>query len=761
MPDCRQNSVLIVDDMSSNIQVLFEILRHSGFQVSVAKTARSGIRQAHRRQPDLILLDLILPDLHGFEACRRLKSDPATQDIPIIFLSALDEVIDKVKAFGVGGIDYITKPFEAQEVLARVKTHIALQATKAEVCRLNTELEERVRQRTFQLEAINEELQGEIWERQQIEEALLDSEERFRLAFELAPIGMTIADLQGAFLQVNQSLCHVLGYRHEELCGQSWDDLLVPEDIRSFQRSQQQIQQGEIEDFRMEYRFLTNQGHVVHGLLQVALLRDQIGGPLHLLSQFVDISDRKRAEEQLRHTSLHDTLTSLPNRALLTERIEAILLQYKRNSLKQFAVLFIDVDRFKVLNDSLGHQAGDQLLVAIANRLLTVTRNHDTIARLGGDEFVVLLTELTGLRDAIFIAERIAEILATPLQIEGREVRPTASIGIVLGREEYTCASELLRDADIAMYRAKNNGKAQYAVFDQQMHTAALAQLQIEHDLQMALEREELELHYQPIVTCPGGKLLGFEALLRWQHPERGWISPADFIPVAEETGLILPIGTWLLHRACHQIRWWQKIYHSMRHCKISVNLSVRQLICPHFLRDLDHALEDSTLNPASLHLEITESMLMENIRELQPVVQQLKSRGIQLGIDDFGTGYSSLSYLHQFPIDALKIDRSFVSRLELGSKDYKITQTIITLAHQLGIRAIAEGVEEYHQLETLAKLGCDEAQGYLFAKPLDVEGVEAMAESQTEDLDEGLKWMSDRKIELLPPPSSQGRRSA
>ncbi len=440
-----------------------------------------------------------------------------------------------------------------------------------------------------------------------------------------------------------------------------------------------------------------------------------------------EISDRKQIEEQLRHNTLHDALTNFPNRTFLMERLEKALRRVEREENYIFAVLFIDLDRFKVINDSLGHQVGDRLLIAITHKFASIVRASDTVARLGGDEFVILLEPIKNISNAIRIAERINEELQYPIELENHQVLTSASIGITLSSVNYHQGSDLLRDADIAMYRAKNRGKARYELFDQEMYDQAIKRLQLEHDLYNALENQEFQVYYQAIVCLETEKIIGFEALIRWQHPQQGWISPNEFLPIAEETGLILPIGEWILHSACQQLAQWQTQFSMARGLKISVNLSVKQLKDPSFLEKIDGILTQTSLEGKSLQLEITESMLMENLDELSDILWQLKAREIDLSIDDFGTGYSSLSYLHRLPIDNLKIDRSFISSMGQQRDSRDIVQTIINLARQLGMTTIAEGIESNEQLNQLKVLQCGKAQGFLLSKPLPTNVVEKL----------------------------------
>ncbi len=566
----------------------------------------------------------------------------------------------------------------------------------------------------------------DITARKQVEENLRKSEELFRLTFELAPIGMAIKTLDGRFQRVNQTLCDCLGYSSGELLQRTWLDITHPDDIAKAQALHQKLFRGEISNFKLENRYIAKRGNAVDGRLQVSVVRDGAGNPLHLIGQFLDLSDRKQAEEQLRHDALHDALTGLPNRTLLMECIELSLQRTKRYSNYSFALLFIDVDRFKLVNDSLGHWVGDRLLVEVANKLRSMVRSTDLVSRLGGDEFVILLDGIQDLNHPIRVANRIAQKLSAPFYLGDREVFTTASIGIAIASKEYARGLDLLRDADIAMYRAKDQGKARYEIFDRAMYVEVLEQLQLENDLRRAIARQEFLVYYQPIVILETEQITGFEALIRWQHPERGLVSPAHFIPIAEETGLIVPIGEWVLRQACSQMQAWQQKFPQMRSWLMCVNLSGKQFREVDFIDCLDRILTETGLASRCLKLELTESMLMEDIDEIVSLLDRIQSRGIQLSIDDFGTGYSSLSYLHRFPIDTLKIDRSFVSRIGTDGESLGIVEAIVTLAKQLGMNAIAEGIETPSQLKQLRSLSCQWGQGYLFAKPMDARTIEA-----------------------------------
>jgi diguanylate cyclase (GGDEF)-like protein len=463
----------------------------------------------------------------------------------------------------------------------------------------------------------------------------------------------------------------------------------------------------------------------------------------------------EETKEHFRHAAFHDSLTGLPNRAMFTELLKAEMENSKRRDAHMFAVLFLDLDRFKNINDSLGHTHGDLLLVAFAERLERTLRPVDTLARFGGDEFAILLSGMQDATDAVRVAQRISEELSQPFVLDKNSAFATSSIGIALSSSGYDRPEDILRDADTAMYRAKENGKARYEVFDHGMHARAVSRLQLESDLRQAVEQKEFCVYYQPIVSLQTGRLAGFEALVRWNHPRRGLVSPADFIPVAEETGLIVPIGEWVLQEACRHIRQCQSKYPSHRSLSLSVNLSARQVAQPDLLDRIKDALATSKLNPHCLKLEITESVVMENAEAATLMFKQLRALGVQLSIDDFGTGYSSLSYLHRFPLNYLKIDRSFVSRLTTDN-DNAIVRTISTLARNLGMEVIAEGIETEEQYQQLRMLGCEYGQGFLFSKPVNSQGVlHLLAQDAHRDSDPDLAFPSTTTEDDLAVPYS------
>src|SRR6267378_2489980 len=555
-------------------------------------------------------------------------------------------------------------------------------------------------------------------EQQRISQALQESEEHFRNAFDHAA-GMALISADGQWRRVNGSLCQILGYSEQELLATNFQEVTHPDDLGNDLVHIYQLLEGKIRIDQREKRYLHQLGHPIWVLQSASVARNADGEPLHLILQIQDITERKRAEQQVHHAAFHDALTGLPNRTLLSDHLSLALARAKRNKEYQFAVLFLDLDRFKMVNDSLGHTLGDQLLVELSRRLESCMRKSDTVARLGGDEFSMLLDGIKDPYDAIFIAERIQEELMIPFDLNGHDFLTTSSIGIAFSQTGYESPEDILRDADIAMYRAKANGKARYEVFDVAMHAHAVEALTLERELRRAIERNEIRVHYQPIFSLSDQRLVGFESLARWDSETLGPVSPLQFIPLAEETGLIIPLGMAVLNEACQQMHKWHTQFPSVPKLSVSVNLSSKQFQQLSLVDHIKDALRKTKLDPECLQLEITESVIMENAEEAAEMLSQLKALGVKLSIDDFGTGYSSLSYLHSFPFDILKIDRSFVTRMGTDKESTGIIETILILAGKLGKRAIAEGIETPGQLADLVAAGCDYGQGYLFSKPI------------------------------------------
>ncbi|MGO4328929.1 putative bifunctional diguanylate cyclase/phosphodiesterase [Cupriavidus sp. 2TAF22] len=456
---------------------------------------------------------------------------------------------------------------------------------------------------------------------------------------------------------------------------------------------------------------------------------------LHLMAQVGTqlgrVVERKRAEDQLIHDAFHDALTGLPNRALFADRLARAVARGIRHREVTFAVLFVDLDRFKLVNDSLGHLAGDTLIIQVAGRMARCLRESDTLARMGGDEFTILLDSVADVNDAVRMTERLMRAFEAPFQIEGEELYASASIGIAISSLGYESAEEILRHADLAMYRAKTLGKSRYEVYDHTMHEHAVSRLALETSLRRALQNNEFVLHYQPVVTLDNEEIVGVEALVRWRKSETELVYPADFIQVAEDTGLILFLGMWVLREACKTMAHWHKEYPRTPALTVSVNVSARQFAQHDFVQHVGRVLSDTGINPRTVRLEITESITMVDSERTVAVLTQLRELGVRISIDDFGTGYSSLSYLHRFPLDILKIDRSFVAQLDRGHEGLQVVQTIMSLARNLGIEVVAEGTETQRHVTHLKSLGCDFGQGYFFSKPLESVALSALLEAQ------------------------------
>lgn len=504
-----------------------------------------------------------------------------------------------------------------------------------------------------------------------------------------------------------------------------WQEMIYSEDQQRVQESQQALYKTGKQN--IEYRVVWPNGEIHWIRVRSRLIRDDQGKPLRIDGLTTEITEQKKIREQLRHDALHDSLTGLPNRTLLMDRIEQAIKRCQRSENQRFAVLFLDLDGFKVINDSLGHLMGDQLLIAITHRLAQCLRTEDTLSRFGGDEFVIILENLTDINDAINIAARIHQTLKSPILLYNEQIFMSVSIGIVLGEKKqfhhnsYQVA-DILRDADTAMYRAKAKGQGTSEIFNPSMHTYALKRLQVTNDLQRAIERQEFIVYYQPIISLTSNHIHGFEALVRWQHTEKGLMPPADFIPIAEETEIILKIDEWVLRNACAQLSIWQKQFQDLAPLTMSVNLSSKHLLKPGLIKILDEVLAETGLDAKTLKLEITESSVIEYTETAVEILEQVRQRNIQLCLDDFGTGYSSLSYLDCFSFNVLKIDRSFIKRLVGEQEQCEIIKAIINLGLTLGMNVVAEGVENQVQMEKLKALNCCYGQGYGFFPPLQSE---------------------------------------
>ncbi len=578
---------------------------------------------------------------------------------------------------------------------------------------------------------------------QQIRRQLAEREQLFQLITENAADMIAVIDANGQRLYNSPAYQRILGYGPEELAATSAMDQIHPGDrARVLEASVKARSTGRGE--RLEYRIRHKDGSWRFLESTASAIRGPEGEPMGLVIVNRDITQRKCAEERLAHQSFHDSLTDLPNRSLFLDRLQRAVAVSRRHLDFKFAVLFIDIDEFKVFNDSLGHAAGDSLLMQIAMRLTAGLRSADTVmrpgfaedtdlfmgestlARPGGDEFAVLIEELHDPSDAIRVAERIQKRLAAPFDSGDQEIVLSASIGIAFGNNAGMEAPDLLRDAEIAMYRAKSSGKARCEVFDHAMHEGAIKRLQLETDLRRALELNQFRVYYQPIVSLHSGKIVGFETLSRWQRPE-GLVMPGDFIAVADETGIILPMNRQLLYDACRQLRSWQTLFPSDPPLTVNVNITPKQFAQPDLALEIGKALQETGLDPCCLNLEITETIAMGDADRSAVVLSELKALGVHLDIDDFGTGYSSLSRLQGFPVDTLKIDRSFISRMNTDVETGAIVRIIVMLAHGLRLKVVAEGVETQAQADSLRDIGCELAQGYLYSKPVPAETIEQL----------------------------------
>ncbi|MEC4895769.1 MAG: EAL domain-containing protein [Oscillatoria sp. PMC 1051.18] len=601
----QPNLIFIVDDNSNNLRILFNFLKSTGFRVLVSTNGEDALRKLTEISPNLILLDVRMPTIDGFEVCRRLKKNPATQHIPIIFMTALADLDNKIQGFALGAVDYITKPFQEEEVLSRISLHIKLHEL------------------TSTLQETNQQLTQEIAARKTAENQLK---------------------------QLNQQL-----------------EQRVIERTRKLNETLQKLQ---------------------------------------------------AREEKLIYEASHDLLTGLLNRAWLMQHLSEIL-GTEQLLKRDCAVLFLDLDRFKSINDRFGHLQGDELLKKVAKRLQTSLDSSANIVRLGGDEFLILLAGKWQLDRLNKIANHLLSQLRNPFYMTNYQVFLDASIGIVPSITSYLQPTAVLRDADIAMYQAKAKGRGNYVFLTAKMQTKAIARIQLEADLQRAIKQEEFCLYYQPIFELATQKLVGFEALMRWRHPEEGLLSPAKFITLAEEIGQIQALDLLGFRLACEQLKNWQNQFGAQKLPTINVNFSPTQFQKSELFEQISLILNHAEIVPQFIKIEITESVFLETASKAIQFLHQIHNLGIKLCIDDFGTGYSSLSRLHSFPLDTLKIDRSFILRLQENSEGTQIVQTIISLAHNLGIDVVAEGIETEEQLAKLIELECEFGQGYLFAKPI------------------------------------------
>jgi diguanylate cyclase (GGDEF)-like protein/PAS domain S-box-containing protein len=676
------NRILLVEDeiiVAMDIQQKLESLDYE--IVGHAVSGEEAVRFAKNLDPDLILMDIKLRGpIDGVEAAAQIRF---FSDVPIIYLTAFadDNTLKKARLTGASG--YLIKPFEDRELHSAIE--IALYKHSLEV-------------------------------------KLRESEERYALATRATKDGIWDWNLKTDEVYYSPRWKAMLGLDENENSSRidAWIDRVHPKDVEHLLFEIDTHLKHASERLDCEYRLLHSDGSYAWMQCCGLALFDAAGKPYRIAGSQTDITRRKQIEEQLIHKALHDELTGLPNRTLFLDRLEVAFERTSRARDGYAGVLFLDIDHFKIVNDSLGHAVGDQLLISVAQRLKKCIRLGDTIARFGGDEFAILMDGIHTDAEAIQIAERIQEELSQSLFLEDQEIYPSASIGIVFTTHHYPAKEDLLRDADTAMYMAKHNGRGCFEVFDPRMRERTIARLQLENDLRRALEKHEFRVFYQPIFSIAGKKMIGVEALIRWQHPIRGLLLPAEFIQNAEETGLIVPIGEWVLRTACAQAQAWRKL--GFEEFRLSVNLSARQFTENNLVDIVWNALDESGLPARCLELEVTETVAMQNMDLTLQTLDAFTCLGVLISIDDFGSGYSSLDHLKCFPVHTLKIDRSFIR--DLKSDDIAIVQAMVNLAHQLKLTVVAEGVETEEQLNLLSGMTCDRVQGFLFGKAVPPETI-------------------------------------
>jgi diguanylate cyclase (GGDEF)-like protein/PAS domain S-box-containing protein len=672
--------------------------------------ASKNIEEQRSRTMQLLITDSMIGEV--VKTGKPLRISSKTDHLPLkvstgFLVSSLLHVpiLSRGKTLGVLSVDHRKNPNHFQIKDEAMLTSLA---DFAAIAIENANLYERSRK--------------EISERVKAEAALRESDERYSLAVKGTNDGIWDWNLTTQQVHYSPRWKSILGYTNEQLgtSPREWLDRVHPEDLKHLEATISAYLKSSEPHFEHEHRMLRKDGSYCWVLTRGFAVRDANGKPFRMAGSQSDITDRKRAEERLIHNAFHDTLTSLPNRALLLDRLKRAIFRKKRSPDKAFSVLYLDLDHFKNINDGLGHTTGDRLLVSVAEILKANLRTIDTVARFGGDEFILLLEDIQGMEDAYDVAQRILKGLSTPKNIDDHEVFLTASIGIISSEMEYDDPEQLLRDADIAMYSAKSGGRGRYEVFQLEMRNNFLEQLSLEYDLRHAIENNELRLMYQPIISLETSTLFGFEALIRWQHPVNGCLTPKDFLPMAENTGLVLTIDHWALQTAACQFSKWLKEFPVDVQLSVNVNLSAKYLRHRNLIEEVEQTLKETGLDARHLKLEVTESAIMENSQYIMSTLEKLRAIGVDIHIDDFGTGYSSLAYLHQFQVQALKIDRSFISNSYDGEQRPELIKTMLHLASDLGLQAIAEGIENQEQLDQLQSFGCKLGQGFFFSPPLD-----------------------------------------
>lgn len=678
--------ILVAEHDGPTRALLSAVLETPGRLVAVAADEAQARQLLQADAFDLVLLDDQLPDGSGVEFLPELKQ--LCPSAEVVVMTADTSVDTAVRGMQLGALDMLNKPVND---FGHLEAAASSALTRIELLR-----EQRV-----------------------LHDALARSEERYALVAQATNDGLWDWDLRTHHVYFSPRWLAMLGLTAGQVGDgpDSWLGRVHPDERPAVREALTALLQGDSDCMEVEYRVQHGDGSYRWVCTRGICQRDEAGEAYRMAGSQSDITQRKEAEQRLVHAALHDALTGLPNRALFLDRLEQCLLLSRRRGDQTFTVLFIDLDRFKPINDSLGHSAGDELLVTVAQRLRSELRGSDTLARLGGDELAVLLPDARGADTVFDVCQRLQTALQQPLVLCGQEVTPGASIGVAIGGPHYQSPDEILRDADTAMYHAKAEGGGAVRLFDSEMHTRAVHRLSLEADLRRALERGELDLHYQPIVDLATQDVVGCEALVRWRHPDRGMVPPSQFIPIAEETGLVQRIGSWTLREACARIAAWR--LESGRDLFVSVNVSPRQFRSGNLVDEVRTVLFETGLEASGLKLEITEGVLVDDLQLASDTLHALREMGVRVCLDDFGTGYSSLSYLHRLPIDTVKVDRSFVAELGDQTQSTALIAAIIQMARALGIEVVAEGIEYEHHVDTLRGFDCDYGQGFFFAHPV------------------------------------------
>jgi diguanylate cyclase (GGDEF)-like protein/PAS domain S-box-containing protein len=693
--------ICILDDRVTNRNIFAKLAATIEPDVEVKTFANpvEALAWVGDNTPDLVVTDYKMPDLDGAEFTRRFRRIPGCEDVPVVVLTVYEERSFRLSALEAGATDFLQSPVDHHEFLTRARNLLKMRRQQLVIASRAVKLEDELRSS----------------ERSRAE-ALRDSTERLAQVIDTVPALISAYDKDGRCIFVNAHQAAIKGVEPGELLGRTAVDLFGPEQGARSAALDRLICESGAALPSFEEEVVSRTGEHRHVLTNKAPLRDAQGEIVAVLTTSLDITDRKRAERHLRHLAHHDTLTDLPNRALLHERVRQEIAQARRTD-RKFALHLFDLDRFKGINDVLGHHFGDRLLRAVADRLRATVREIDTVARLGGDEFAILQANVGGVEDTSELARRIRESLSVPFRFDGEEISTSASIGIAMFPDNGFDVDELLKNADLAMYRAKADGRDGFKAFAADMDTTARAITVLESDLRRALARNEFELHYQPQVALSTGRIVGAEALIRWRRENGDLVAPGEFLPRAEENGLIVPINSWVLREACRQAAAWSA--QGLPPLRIAVNLSGVQFRKDDVERLVIESLERSGLEPGRLELELTETILLQDTGAVVKQLEALRERGVTFSIDDFGTGYSSLAYVKHFPVDRLKIDRSFISNLKSDANDAAIVRAIVNLGHSLDLEVIAEGVETAAQVAHLRAEGCDEVQGFYFGRPM------------------------------------------